>query len=169
MKRVTLFDFAFKKSTSNQPEPPSEKKRKLASHCEEEQAEEEKNDDDKVEKNDNEEEELVCVDEDIHHGDRHDDDGTVIDVDDAKKKTQPQLKFRDAWKLIWPWLQNLPDGMRCTTCTSTGKDNALTRPGCDNYKTTTFKRHAQSNSHQAAVEAAALQKDRAYCQVTMLQ
>ena len=95
MKRGTLFDYAFKKSTSDQP--PLEKKRRLTeSHCDEEKAEEEKED------------EWDCVDdsdEDDHH---HDHDG--IDVDDAKakKKTQQKLKFRDAWKITWPWLLEVP-------------------------------------------------------------
>ena len=133
MKRGTLFNYAFKKSTSNQP--PLETKRRFnlrltESDCDEETA---------VEEN-KKEEDVWMIPMKTTITMNHD----GIDVDDAKAKKKTRQKFRDAWTITWPWLLDLPDGMRCQFCTSGGEDNALTRPGCDNFKTTTFKRHVSS-------------------------
>lgn len=68
--------------------------------------------------------------------------------------------FQRKWTEQWPWLRKDDKGMKCSVCEKHRKSNPFTSPeGCNNYRTSTLKRHANSSEHTDGLRSEALQKD----------
>ena len=69
----------------------------------------------------------------------------------APPRKRKKASFLDEWAQKWPWAEDMPDGPRCKLCIKHRKQNKLTRSGCTNYKTTTLKQQAESNTLKEAL------------------
>lgn len=67
-------------------------------------------------------------------------------------KAKPSV-FQTKWLSEWPWLaQNDKGAMVCKFCIDNRMSNAFTT-GCENYRTSTLYRHAETTHHKLSVVA----------------
>lgn len=87
-------------------------------------------------------------------------DSNQTDGPSRSKKTKVKKTFQTSWLAKWPWLRKDEKGMKCKVCLDHKKANTFTgSSGCDNYRTSTLKRHVESSDHKDSLRAEALQKD----------
>ncbi|XP_045216125.2 zinc finger protein 862-like [Mercenaria mercenaria] len=70
-------------------------------------------------------------------------------------KTSEKRSFHKNWLIDYTWLSynENDNAMTCTLCVKHKKSNALTTGKCNNFKTSTLSRHAESSDHKAAATA----------------
>ena len=74
-----------------------------------------------------------------------------------KVASSERRRFVPGWKNEYPWV--LCKGrMFCQLCMDAKKKNAFAT-GCDKFKKDSLQKHAQTQEHRAALEAASCRKD----------
>ena len=72
----------------------------------------------------------------------------------AKKKR----RFLPVWMEEFTWLKEENEKMYCDICTMTGKKNAFTTTGCNNYQKSALERHQNSKDHITSISDLKLRK-----------
>ena len=75
-----------------------------------------------------------------------------------KVASSERRRFVPGWKNDYPWVLCKEGRMFCELCMDTKKKNAFAT-GCDKFKKDSLQKHAQTQEHRAALEAASCRKD----------